>query len=382
MKKIKLGITGQNGFVGSHLKNTVQFLYDDFQIINFERNYFSQKNKINAFVKECDVIVNLAGLNRHINESIIYQTNLDLATKLIEACESTNAKPHIVYSSSTQKDRDNAYGKSKKAAHQLFLNWSKNKNAKYTGLIIPNVYGPFGKPNYNSVVATFCHQLTRGKTPKINVDGDLRLIYVNELVDTIINHIYNKKVTTETIHVGYTTELKVSDLLDKLTYFKDNYLKKGIIPDLDVTLDKNLFNTFLCYIDHESFFPFHLTKHIDNRGSFTETVKLYSGGQVSFSTTVPGITRGNHFHTRKAERFAVIKGKACIELRKIGTNEILTFELDGINPSFVDMPIWHTHNITNIGKEELYTIFWINESYNPDDSDTFFEKVNKNQNYD
>ena len=106
-----------------------------------------------------------------------------------------------------------------------------------------------------------------------------------------------------------------------------------------------------------------------------ETVKLHSGGQVSFSTTVPGITRGNHFHIRKAERFAVIKGKARIEIRKIGTNKILSFELDGENPSFVDMPIWHTHNITNIGKEDLYTIFWINESYNPDDSDTYFEEV-------
>jgi UDP-2-acetamido-2,6-beta-L-arabino-hexul-4-ose reductase len=144
---------------------------------------------------------------------------------------------------------------------------------------------------------------------------------------------------------------------------------------LDGTFERNLFNTFLCYINHESFFPFQLKLNTDERGSFIETVKLNSGGQVSFSTTVPGITRGNHFHTRKAERFAVIKGKARIDIRKIGTEKILSFELDGRQPSFVDMPIWFTHNITNIGDDELYTIFWINEHFNSEDTDTFFEKV-------
>jgi UDP-2-acetamido-2,6-beta-L-arabino-hexul-4-ose reductase len=122
-------------------------------------------------------------------------------------------------------------------------------------------------------------------------------------------------------------------------------------------------------------FPFPLKLNTDERGSFVETIKLNSGGQVSFSTTAPGITRGNHFHTRKAERFAVIKGKAKIELRRIGTDKVLSFEMDGSQPSFVDMPVWYTHNITNIGKEELYTIFWINEHFNPDDADTYFEKV-------
>ncbi len=145
-----------------------------------------------------------------------------------------------------------------------------------------------------------------------------------------------------------------------------------MIPDLSNTFERNLYNTFLCYVDHESFFPFHLKLNTDNRGSFVETVKLNSGGQVSFSTTVPGITRGNHFHIRKAERFAVIKGKARIEIRRVGTNNKLSFELDGARPSFVDMPIWHTHNITNIGEEELYTIFWVSEHYDANDPDTYF----------
>ena len=160
-----------------------------------------------------------------------------------------------------------------------------------------------------------------------------------------------------------------------LLNYHQNYFEKGTIPSLNNTFDRNLFNTFLCYIDHTSFFPFKLKLNTDERGSFVETVKLNSGGQVSFSTTVPGITRGNHFHTRKAERFAVIKGKARIELRRIGTDQVLSFELDGKEPAFVDMPVWFTHNITNTGKDELFTIFWINEHFDANDPDTYFEKV-------
>jgi UDP-2-acetamido-2,6-beta-L-arabino-hexul-4-ose reductase len=218
----------------------------------------------------------------------------------------------------------------------------------------------------------------------------VKLIYVGELVEHFIERIkyysFTQSTTqsntvnpsvqhSETIKVPHTSTIKVSKLLQKLKSYKNNYFEKGMIPSLDNTFNRNLWNTFLCYIDHKSFFPFHLKLNTDNRGSFVETVKLNSGGQVSFSTTVPGITRGNHFHTRKAERFAVIKGKARIELRRIGTDEVLRFDLDGDKPSFVDMPIWYTHNITNIGDEELYTIFWINEHFDPEDTDTYFEKV-------
>jgi UDP-2-acetamido-2,6-beta-L-arabino-hexul-4-ose reductase len=182
-------------------------------------------------------------------------------------------------------------------------------------------------------------------------------------------------VVIQEVSIPHTSFVKVSTLLSILTEIKNDYFEKGMIPDLTNTFFRNLFNTLLCYIDHINFFPFPLKLNTDDRGSFVETVKLNSGGQVSFSTTKPGITRGNHYHTRKAERFAVIKGKARIDIRKIGTNQIFSFTLDGAEPSFVDMPIWYTHNITNIGTEELYTIFWISEHYNPNDPDTFFEVV-------
>jgi len=213
------------------------------------------------------------------------------------------------------------------------------------------------------------------------VDGDLKLIYVGELVKKILEVIevvsneYSDQVVIQSVEITHNTEIKVSRLLQLLESYKSSYFDKGELPSLDGITNRNLFNTFLCYIDHSSFFPFKLQQNIDQRGSFVETVKLNSGGQVSFSTTAPGVTRGNHFHTRKAERFAVIKGKARIEIRRIGTEKVISFELNGEQPSFVDMPIWYTHNITNIGDEDLYTIFWISEHFDPDDSDTYFEKV-------
>jgi len=378
---IKIGITGQPGFVGTHLFNTLGLYPDKFIRIPFEDAYFSDTNKLKSFVTECDVIVHLAAMNRHNDPEIIYNTNIGLVKQLISACKLTKSTPHIIFSSSTQEERDNLYGKSKKDGRILFEQWADKNNGQFTGLIIPNVYGPFGHPYYNSVVATFCHQITHNETPKIEVDGVVKLIYVGELVKQIIEMIievetsHKDDVVIQEIKLQHTTEIKVSRILQLLQDYKANYWGKGEIPALDTPFQRNLFNTFLCYIDHSTFFPFKLKLNTDDRGSFIETVKLNSGGQVSFSTTVPGITRGNHFHTRKAERFAVIKGKARIEFRRIGTDRIYTFDLDGSQPSFVDMPIWHTHNITNTGTEELYTIFWINEHFDANDTDTYFEKV-------
>ena len=375
IKKSKIGITGNNGFIGNHLINTIKYKYKFFKIIEFKKSYFKDKKKLESFVQNCDVIFHLAGVNRHEDEKIIYKTNVDLANKIIDACASTNSKPHIIFSSSTQVKLDNAYGKSKKIANEIFFKWAIKAKAKYSNLIIPNVFGPFCKPNYNSVVATFCSQLTNKDKPVIKNDSKLFLIYVGNLVEFMIKLIYKKSQIDESIHIPYDKEIKVSKLLKLLSSFNSSYYNMGIIPNLEKDFEKNLFNTFFSYINHKDFFPFNLKKHSDSRGSFVETVKLHTAGQVSFSTSFPNVVRGNHFHTRKFERFAVISGKAKIDLRRIGSNEILSFFMDGSNPSFVDMPIWYTHNISNIGDDTLYTIFWINEFYNDSDPDTFFENV-------
>ena len=371
---ISIGITGQTGFIGTHLFNFLNLKKDEVQLVPFEDRYFSTRSDLEGFVKKCDAIVHLAALNRHNDPQTVYDTNIGLVKKLISALEHTGAKPHILFSSSTQEERDNIFGKSKREGRQLLSQWAEINGVPFTGMVIPNVFGPFGNPYYNSVVATFSHQLTHDEHPRVEVDAQLKLIYIGDLI-RVIWYLVKNKVSDGEYKVSPTDEAKVTEILTLLQSFRDHYLENGIVPDLSDPFERNLFNTFVCYIDHTKFFPFKLNINTDERGSFVETVKLNSGGQISFSTTKPGITRGNHFHTRKAERFAVIKGKAQIQLRRIGTDKILNFDLDGSEPAFVDMPVWHTHNITNIGSEDLYTIFWISEFFDPGDPDTFFEKA-------
>ena len=371
---IKVGITGIKGFVGYHLCQTLALHKEEFSLIEFDRTFFDDNQTMDAFVSSCDVIVHLAALNRHNDPKLIYETNTFLVKNLIASLERTASKAHLIISSSTQEERDNPYGKSKKDGRLLLSDWANQSGASLSGLVIPNVFGPFGHPNYNSVIATFCHQIARGETPKIDVDGDLKLIYVAELVEEIINVIRNDDNTHELI-IPCTAEAKVSEILSLLQYFRKSYQDDGEIPVLVNDFQYKLFNTYRCYMDVASYFPKKFVQHADNRGTFIEIARQGIPGQTSFSTTLPGITRGNHFHTRKIERFAVIKGKALIQLRRIGTDEVLDFYLDGDEPTYVDMPIWYTHNIKNIGEDTLYTIFWINEPFDANDPDTYFEIV-------
>lgn len=370
----KIGITGQNGFVGSHLYNTLGLHPEKFERISFEREFFDDQDKLNEFVQQCDVIVHLAAMNRNPDPEVIYNNNIDLVKKLTQALENTNSEAHVIFSSSSQEEKDNLYGKSKKEGRELLAEWAEKKGGKFTGMVIPNVFGPFGKPNYNSFIATFCHKLTHGEVPSIDQDGEVKLIYVGELVQEMIKEIESGE-SKKLYEVAPTSTNKVSEVLQKLENYKKLYFENGEIPILETKFDLNLFNTFRCYFDIKNHYPVKFTQHTDPRGAFVEVIRLGIGGQCSFSTTVPGITRGNHFHTRKIERFAVIKGKALIQLRKIDTDEVLDFYLEGNEPAYVDMPIWYTHNIKNIGEEELYTIFWINEPFNPEDSDTYFVEV-------
>jgi UDP-2-acetamido-2,6-beta-L-arabino-hexul-4-ose reductase len=373
----KVGITGQAGFIGTHLFNFLNLKKEKIITIPFVDNYFENQDKLTKFVSDCDAIIHLAAMNRHGDPQVIYDTNIKLVNQLIAAMEVSGCRPHVLFSSSTQEERDNLYGKSKHDGRLLLKQWAERNHARFTGFVIPNVFGSFGNPYYNSVIATFCHQITHNEQPKIVIDANLQLIYIDELVELIYQNLTDPVTgSDEDNHkVNFTSENKVSEILLTLENFKKEYFNGHCFPELNSTFEVNLFNTFRSYIDHSTRYPVLLKKNSDQRGAFTETIKTSLGGQFSFSTTNPGITRGNHFHTRKIERFIVIKGKAIIEIRKIGSGEILRFELNGEQPSFVDMPVWYTHNITNVGKEELITLFWINEFFNPDDPDTYFENV-------
>ena len=379
MKKQRIGITGQAGFVGKHLYTTLS-LREDVELVPFERSFFGDPKALDQFVSQCDTVVHLAAMNRHEDQNVIYDTNIKLVDELISACTATNAAPHIIFSSSSQESRDNLYGKSKLEGKQRLMAWAEKSGGKFTSLTIPNVFGPFGKPNYNSVVATFCHKVAHDEEPTILNDGEVGLIYINDLVKIFIDTIFEEQEGSPIgknsfeVAIQPNHHVKVSEILGLINTFKKDYVQNGIFPNLEDHFQKSLFNTFRCYIP-EAHYPVKYTKHTDPRGSFVEIARTQTSGQFSFSTTVPGITRGNHFHTRKAERFAVIKGNARIQLRKIGTDRVINYDLDGHEPAYVDMPIWYTHNITNTGEGELITLFWINEPYDPEDADTYFENV-------
>lgn len=373
--KIKVGITGQGGFMGSHLFNFLGTKTNEIELVSFNRGFFNNEDDLSSFVSSCNVIVHIAAMNRHEDPQVIYNTNVGLVNQLISTCEKTNSTPKIIFSSSTQEEQDNLYGNSKRDGRKAFEQWAESNSGQVISLVIPNVFGPFGKPFYNSVVATFCHQVVKGETPTIHNDGTVNLIYVNELSEVFYAEIISENIKTEKKIVPHTASKKVSEILTLISSFKKDYVENGVVPNVSQgSFEINLFNTFTSFIP-KSYFPRKFTKHEDNRGAFVEIMRAQTSGQSSYSTTVPGITRGNHYHTRKIERFAVISGKASIQWRKINTDEVFEFILDGNKPAYVDMPIWFTHNITNIGEEELITLFWINEPYDPEDSDTYFEVV-------
>ena len=376
---IRIGITGQTGFVGTHLFNTIGLFKEEFEQVPFEDTFFQTVERLRNFVKGCDVIVHLAAMNRHTDQQLLYKTNIGLVKQLIDAMEAEKVRPYVLFSSSTQEDVNSEYGRSKRDGRALFEEWAKRNGASFTGMVVPNVFGPFGRPNFNSFIVTFCYKLTHGEIPQVLQDNVVKLIYVGNLCNYILNKIRKVRdcslVAVERDMIPHDMEMKVTDILSLLEIFKMLYFEQGIIPALKNKNEVNLFNTFRSYMDFDTHFPVKLVKNSDARGVFVETAKLGVGGQVSFSTTVPGITRGNHFHTRKIERFTVIKGKARIQLRKVGTDKVLNFDLDGNEPAYVDMPIWYIHNITNTGDENLYTQFWVNEWYNPEDSDTYIETI-------
>ena len=370
--KRKIVITGAVGFMGSHLRDRLSG-EQDIEVPSFEDAYFSQPQKLQEVLKGSTTVVHLAAMNRG-DEKEIYTTNIELVNKLIETLNVINARPHVIFSSSTQTVFDNLYGRSKKEGELIFEEWSRKSNAPVTVLVIPNVFGDRGRPFYNSVVATFCHLLTHGGQPQIQEDKEMGLIYINELSEIFWNKIKNPPAEFERIEVKATATTKVTDILMLLNHYKECYYVKKTVPKFVNNFEKNLYNTYLSYAEPADYEQ-PLTLRTDDRGSLFEIVKEEKGSQIFFSTTKPCIIRGNHYHARKQEKFCVVKGEAVIRLRRIGTDKIIEYKVSGEKPVIVEMPIFYTHNIENIGTGELCTLFWTNEVFNPNDSDTFFEKV-------
>ena len=334
-----------------------------------DRATFASSSALAEFVVGLDVIVHLAGMNRG-EDSELESVNVGLASALVAACERTGAKPHIVFSSSTHVERATAYGRSKKAAAECLRCWAGRSGGSLTNLILPHVFGEFGKPFYNSVVSTFCYQLAHQEEPKIIVDGGLELVHVQRVAEQIVEAFQNR-VEGDLRVAG--DPIRTSDLLERLRRMSSLY-QRHVIPDLRQALDLRLFNTYRSYL-FPRHYPVTVEVHSDDRGGLFEAVRSLNPGQVFFSTTRPGITRGGHYHTRKVERFLVTNGEAVIRLRKLFSSDLVEFRVSGSKPQYVDMPTFFTHDITNVGSGELMTAFWAHEIFDVEDSDTYAEPV-------
>lgn len=366
--RIRIGITGSSGFLGWHLRCRLHGV-NDIEVTHANEDAFADKSKLIDFVSKCQVIVHLAGMNRG-DEEELFKTNISLSTKLIDACVAAGKSPHIIFASSIHISRDTAYGRSKRISSEMFRDWERRSGGRFTDLILPNVFGEHGRPFYNSVVASFCYQLADGQKPAVIEDKVIELIHA-QTVARIIREAAEDRLADTIQPTG--SSISVSELLDKLNGFADLY-RRAIVPRLDDDFDVDLFNTYRSFLYPKNF-PVVLDLHQDLRGSLFEAVKTLHGGQCFFSTTRPGITRGNHYHIRKFERFLVVKGDAVIRLRRLLVEDVVEFAVSGENPCFIDIPTLHTHNITNVGDGDLMTLFWTNELFDPGQPDTLPENV-------
>ncbi len=365
---MKIGITGASGQIGWHLRCYLAS-QNELDVVLADRSTFSDPDSMDRFVSGLDILIHLAGVNRGKAEDID-SVNKQLAGILIDALNRTGAKPHLVFSSSIHRDRHTAYGNAKRYCSEKFVEWSKESGSAFTNMVLPHVFGEHGKPFYNSVVHTFCHQIANDELPEVLNDEPLYLVHAQRVAERMLSAGRSGTSSQQTVE---GEEILVSQLLAKLTELSETY-KNNIVPDLCDPLTLALFNTYRSYLYPKNF-PLDLTRHSDNRGDLFELVKELNGGQVYVSTTKPGVTRGNHFHCRKLERFVVLKGSATICIRRMFTDEVKRFEVHGDKPQVLDIPTLHTHNLINSGQDELMTLFWANEIFDPSLPDTVRETV-------
>jgi UDP-2-acetamido-2,6-beta-L-arabino-hexul-4-ose reductase len=366
-----VGVTGSDGFIGWHVLCRLRAA-NHCSVVAGSRSLFSSDASLDEFVSSVDVIVHLAGMNRGDEESI-RGTNIGLARNLVAACCRKDVRPHIIYANSIHSERDSVYGVSKRLAADALTAWAETEGGCVSDLVLPHVFGERGRPFYNSVVSTFSHQLAHGVAPIVKNDIHMDLVHAQQVSAVVLSSIVDRPsvAVRRTLIPGYA--ISVSSLRDRLVGIDTTY-RNGVIPSLNESIDLDLFNTYRSYL-FPQYYPVALPEHSDHRGSLVEAVKGGSGGQSFVSTSHPGVVRGNHFHLRKVERFVVLQGQASIRIRRLFDDRIIDLDVCGEEPSVVDIPTLHTHNLVNIGNSELLTLFWSHEVFDSENPDTYAELV-------
>ncbi len=378
-------VTGAKGFVGKNLCEAIKNIRDGndktrplLKIENlYEFDIDTDISLLDEFCKNADFVFNLAGVNRPQNTSEFMAGNFGFADTLLAKLRQYSNNCPVMISSSTQALLDNDYGKSKKAGEDLLFEYGENTGAKVLVYRFPNLFGKWCRPNYNSAVATFCNNIANDLDITVNNrETELTLVYIDDLVDEMLNALEGRE-NREGKFCKVATEHKVTlgEIVDLIYAFKEQPVTL-LMPEIPSgSFQKKLYSTYLSYLPKEKA-SFELKMNIDDRGSFTELLKTEKCGQFSVNISKPGITKGQHWHNTKWEFFIVVSGKGLIEQRKIGSDEVMRFEVSGDKIEAVHMLPGFTHNIINLsGTEDLVTLMWANEQFDQNHPDTFFEKV-------
>lgn len=370
---MKILITGAKGFVGKNLVAELKNRgYNDI----FECDIDTTPEELVEYTKQCEFVFHLAGVNRPEKEEDFMKGNFGFTSVLLDNLKASNNKSPILITSSIQAKLDNPYGKSKKAGEDLMFSYSKETGTKVFVYRLPNLFGKWCRPNYNSVVATFCNNIANGLPIQINDPNiTLTLAYIDDVLDEFINAMNGKA----SIEEGYgfiplTHTVTLGEIARLVNIFKESR-ENLIIPNVVTsTFEKKLYSTYLSYLP-ENEFSYPVKMNIDNRGSFTELFKTLNKGQISVNVSKPGIVKGNHWHHTKNEKFVVISGEGIIRFRNIYSDKVIEYKVSGNKIEVVDIPCGYTHNIENIGNTDMVTIMWANEVFNPEKPDTYYMEV-------
>jgi UDP-2-acetamido-2,6-beta-L-arabino-hexul-4-ose reductase len=369
---MKILVTGAKGFIG---KNLIAELRNRKYTEIFEYDRDTDPTLLDAYCREAGFVFHLAGVNRPKEQSEFMVGNFGFTSDLLNSLKKHNNTCPVMISSSIQAELDNPYGQSKKAGEDLLFAYSKETGTKVLVYRFPNVFGKWCRPNYNSAVATFCHNVAHDLPIKVNDPSVMmNLVYIDDVVNELINALEGKENRVDSfceVHVVHNITL--GEIVDLIYSFKRSREDKSV-PDMSKAFTKKLYSTYLSYLPKEQF-SYELKMNVDQRGSFTEFLKTPDRGQVSINISKPGITKGNHWHHTKNEKFLVISGQCVIRFRRIDSDEVVEYFVSGEKMEVIDIPTGYAHNITNIGNCDLITIMWANEVYNPQSSDTHYLEV-------
>lgn len=366
-------ITGSNGFVG---KNLVAELKNQGYTSLMLCNRDTPTEELKEFARRADFIYHLAGVNRPQDVSEFETGNTKFTEELIDMLMGRENPPPIMFSSSIQAELTNPYGKSKKQAENQVLDYAKKNNTNVMIYRFPNLFGKWCKPNYNSVVATFCYNFARDIPVQINDKNTvLTLAYIDDVVESLIKLLELKKTKSSSFfyNISPTYNITLGELADLVSSFKKSREDLSITK-LSESINKKLYSTYLSYLPEDEF-SYSLNMHKDERGSFTEFIRTADRGQMSVNISKPGITKGNHWHHTKNEKFLVVSGNGVIRLRQIDSHHITEYFVSGEKLEVVDIPVGYTHNIENLGNEDMVTLMWVNEPFDPDYPDTYYLEV-------